>query len=131
MTKKVVTKRPTVEYEFLNRRSDPDAIVAIQPGGRRLTRLEDLTELGDKFCIIRTDIVLLNTSTPCTCNCCDHKGTISKQYSVEAYEDGQPRGDGWDLLSEEGRRWAIEENRRLLEIAAKYPVFKRYLYKAY
>lgn len=119
----------TVEQIFRNERHDPNRISSVTPAGHpgnpssepiSRTILEEIRnspdQRGQEVVWFRRDIVLVSLT---------HKNGRRSQAIVEAYADGVPRGDGWRYLDYETKKWAIEENRLLVEIGKVYPEMER------
>lgn len=102
-------------------RSDPDAIVAVDPrrpaGERRITALQELREHPGGF--PRTDIVLVNIWNA--------SGNCERQLCAYAGEDGEPYGPAIPYLSKEHLAEAREINARQIAIAALHPEFRVYV----
>jgi hypothetical protein len=98
-------------------RSDPDAIVCVDPKEKRsYTRLEDLRE--NPGIMFRRDIALVNV---------EREGIDHRQYAVYPSRSGNPTGDGWEWLNKAEREFVRDENKRLIEIAKVHPEFDYYL----
>ena len=102
-------------------RSDPHETVAVGEKGK-ITRLQ---MLQGKHGIIRTDIALINVTVKCpTCGSKDYW----KQFCVYATESGEPRGDGWQHLTDEQKDRCREINRKLIEVAKEHTEMGYYLH---
>lgn len=80
-------------------------------GGRSWTMLEEIREGRVRF--PRTDIILINFWR--------EGESVAGQRTVHPYDDGIPRGDGWDFLTPAEQKWCHEENERIQITVKAHP----------
>lgn len=111
----------------LIRRSDPDAIIAVEADGRKWSLIEDLRERPNHF--RRTDIALVNKRAPkhcptCSCSTWEQYAVFARQLTHDTVELAGP---GVAHLSEDETQWCLGEAIALMELAKRYPEFGIYL----